>query len=1833
MAEFKLDKFKYIWRGDWTPSTEYLRDDIVRVNGKSYVCIVTHTSTGAFQNELEATLPGSNPPQPYPHWIVMTSGKTFIGIWTQGTAYNLGDIVIFNGTLYLCTDSHFAGSFSSEIGYWEIFAIGQKFVGDWQSGTTYAKGGIVKYNGNVYQCKNAHSAGGTLENNINDWELFKEGIEYKSDWIAGDNYRKNDLVRYGANIYRCTETHTANTLVLDLTKFQLEFPGTQANLLVWDSETDYQEGDVVRYGGYVYFATANNKDVDPSRSAGDSTTAWEILAKNSSFAGEYVYGSRYKTGELVLRGGYLYRALKDVNISDGSDSTLDYLDDSQWELVATGNKWSENWEQGSQFAVGEVVYYKGSAYKCTYEHVATMDNAPDNGSGYDFWDLAIQAGRPAGMQTKADLLTYGTTSDGSSLGDIALGIGDKTQSLSVTEDYEAFWRNFAYDAEAVYVSTKGDDVDGTGLGWKNAFRTIRHACEYIEDTFPAGTPAKIFVAAGRFEEVGPIVVPAGTVVMGDELRATTIVATPAINEYTNNYQYTKQLDVYISEFILDIISNVRIEKHPNNPATQTLVGVASDQPTAQVILDLIDQYEEFIEFRLPSENGTVDPVEYGTNILATDTARIAAYQQLFANKKFIAEEVYARLVENNPTITFTKRYQMADVQAMIRGIAYDLKYEGNHRTLYAARRYANSALGSQLDDLFRMRDTTGLRSCTTEGLTGTLNPPGVFDLYQRPTGGALVALDPGWGPDDERTWIVNRSPYMQGVTNFGTACSGCKIDGNLHNGGLRSMVANDFTQVLSDGVGAWVLNNARCELVSVFTYYCSVGYLAESGGVIRATNGNNSYGRFGSISAGGDPTETPQSCTLMNRNNEAQVEAVFSGLSDDRILAFEYSNTGENYTTATASVVGAGAQDETEFTDFRDGALFNARLINTSGSGREGGSNYLTRQGYAQDTPDASSSIIISQSDDTQFLSEIQGMRIIILSGTGAGQYGYVTNYNAVSRVVTVAKDSDGTPGWDHIVPGYPLEATFDPTTNYRFEPRVIANHPGYSSENKTIVDKTFVSAAFGGTSALYNGLIGQTGTGETFGLDPINSTWRVNREGPTYTVTAINPGAGYAVGDSITLDGANLGGASGTNDIIITVTAVTDDSSNSIDAFTYTGTPIGGLFVAIDNKSTLSFSADGEVWQNANLSFDAGADNYIKVLAEDNKFLAFASGLNTYSYSLTAETWTTRSLPITREWSDAAYGKNTFVLVGTNSAEALYSTDGGLSFTQTAMPQSDDWAVVAYGQGTFVAVTSGATQDVATSDDGITWTLQNAVLPAANTAWIRLLYGKNRFVAIAEDGTTAYSLDKGVTWTAGGSASDSGAFNVKNGIYAQGVFFSIGWASQVVAGGIVLEGHDECVTSEDGINWTTRTLNLSYKWQAIAQARINNESLFVVLAQNATGGLQHVKTGCQAKLRAQIGQGAFTNMLIWDPGSGYDEVDNPMVLTVTDNQFVSEVETDNRIGNGVIAQPDFVSRGGGYRVTSTTVTISGDGYADIIPEEGYLTLSGVTTIPGPGVQIRIDTVLDEETADPDDLKLFAGIEIEDLGDDGTGNGTRLVQFRVSPRLRNEYNLEHGTAVTLRSRYSQCRISGHDFLDVGTGNFESTNYPDIYAGGNYFVAAPENEVLEQDGGRVFYVSTDQDGNFRTGELFSVQQATGIVTISADYFDLDGLSELALGGVRLGGSGTVIREFSTDPTFAEDSNNVVPTQRAIASFLADRLSVGGENLETNAVQAGQVKIGTIDNIIDSASDGYINFPVDVDIFGTYTEEDEFGIETTKPVAVQGTIYLMQQLMKGPDESVQ
>ena len=50
---------------------------------------------------------------------------------------------------------------------------------------------------------------------------------------------------------------------------------------------------------------------------------------------------------------------------------------------------------------------------------------------------------------------------------------------------------------------------------------------------------------------------------------------------------------------------------------------------------------------------------------------------------------------------------------------------------------------------------------------------------------------------------------------------------------------------------------------------------------------------------------------------------------------------------------------------------------------------------------------------------------------------------------------------------------------------------------------------------------------------------------------------------------------------------------------------------------------------------------------------------------------------------------------------------------------------------------------------------------------------------------------------------------------------------------------------------------------------------------------------------------------------------------------------------------------------------------------------------------------------------------------------------------------EHNEAITIRQNYSQVRLTGHDFLDIGTGNTITTNYPQLYTEGYGSVNPPE----------------------------------------------------------------------------------------------------------------------------------------------------------------------------------
>jgi hypothetical protein len=211
----------------------------------------------------------------------------------------------------------------------------------------------------------------------------------------------------------------------------------------------------------------------------------------------------------------------------------------------------------------------------------------------------------------------------------------------------------------------------------------------------------------------------------------------------------------------------------------------------------------------------------------------------------------------------------------------------------------------------------------------------------------------------------------------------------------------------------------------------------------------------------------------------------------------------------------------------------------------------------------------------------------------------------------------------------------------------------------------------------------------------------------------------------------------------------------------------------------------------------------------------------------------------------------------------------------------------------------------------------------------------------------------------------------------------------------------------------------------------------------------------------------------------------------------------------------------------------------------------------------------------------------------GEYDGAYTAFLQVSPILKVADNLANGTAVTTRIRYSQVRLTGHDFLDIGTGGFTTTNYP----GHPSIVPTQSTEAVESNGGRVFFTSTDQDGNFRVGDLFTIEQSTGIATLNADAFNISGLQELSLGNLSLGGSSARVTEFSTDPFFTADSDSVVPTQRAIKAYIASQIGGGGASLIVNSVTAGDIQIGT--NQITNVTGGTINFNATVNFTGGIT----------------------------------
>jgi hypothetical protein len=1385
------------------------------------------------------------------------------------------------------------------------------------------------------------------------------------------------------------------------------------------------------------------------------------------------------------------------------------------------------------------------------------------------------------------------------------------------------------------------------------------------------------------------------------------------------------------------------------------------------------------------------------------------------------------------TYSFDEDSCKRDMREFIESIIYDLNWPGNYKSARSAVLYKNAVEGSEKSDMFQVSNATGLRNCTLRGLEGDLSDANDYGT-KRPTAGAYVALNPGFGPNDSKVWVQTRSHYSQNVTMFGYGCVGAKIDSALHAGGNKSMVKNDFTTILSDGIGVWCTgSDSLTELVSVFAYYSYAGYLAELGGRIRATNGNSSYGVYGVIAEGVDSQETPLYGYLNNRGAQAQItQTVTDGV--DKVLRFEYSNAGTNYTNTQHTINGSGFNAVAIGDEFRDGAVFETRIIDLNNGDGVGGTSYVTAANAAQ-TGDVG--FITIAATDQALSAAYVGMRIQITAGTGVGQYANILTYQTGSKIATIYKDSfttltatntttstnlitvastaslyAGMPiyftgtsfggitantlyyvrtsgltatqftisttgaagtavtlstasgtmsilaaGWDHVVPGNTIFNILDLTTTYTIEPRINYSTPGYTATARSLSgvatwrditygDNRYVAIANGSTSTSFSangttwanagalpttatwqdvvygggegavatviigGFGGQgavltavLGVANTIGnptADQVSSVTIVNGgagyttppvivftpvsggsgavatctvlNGAIATITVTVPGSGYGVSPtvsvatdrvtdiiavdwgknyfsapSVTIDDPYTGTAwssgatASLNDIIFfTNTTVTPNRKNWYRA------TAGGTFTTTGPTHTSGSTTNGTVTllyigttavvtpslTNAGVSsytINYSGQGYsvvpaITVLDTGARYVAIANGSTNNAYTTrsgitTTAAWTAGTALPASDFTSLAYGNGVYVIVG-GTASAASSTSGSL-WTTRVIPTlgSGTYSALTYGNGTFVAISTG---NVATaySANGTSWTA-GGNLPTSST-WNSVAYGNGRFVAIAT-GTrnVAVSTDKGLTWVL--SASQLPASTTWTQIkYGQGLFVA------------VASGGTTAATSPDGINWTLRAMPSSSNWQAVEFGEINTRPLWVAVS-NTSGTIgASIRTGAQALGRVKVASGVVIEVRMIEPGSGYPygtvsattvttnliTVDNTVNLvdgqpieffgtsagglveettyyvigsTITSTQFkVSAVQysatpvtlttatisamtyragpiftvTDPnkvktaafrvRVGDGALGNPSFSNRGQD-NATATSDTV-GDGYSDLFQVSTFINVYGLSEEPTPGANVEFASIPGEY------YKLVA---VTNYVEDGDNQGTYKATFQINPSLTTLNAPRHGDLVTTRLKYSQVRLTGHDYLYIGTGNQTDTNYPNV----DITTAIQANQALFTNGGRVFFTSTDQDGNFNVGNLFGVQQATGTATLNASAFNLSGLNSLQLGSIELGIDSAIITQFSTDPFFTADSDNVVPTQRAIRAYITAQIGGGQSALNVNTLTSGVIYI--------------------------------------------------------------
>ena len=653
-------------------------------------------------------------------------------------------------------------------------------------------------------------------------DLGKLRFHFAGDWSVATEYEINDIVKYGGNVYVYSNVvRTSGNLPTDPAYWALMVEGFKFRE-EWDTNTQYRVGDGVAHGGVVYIAIADSQGQTPP-----NPTYWSQFADGIQWEGEFDPARLYQANDIVKYGAQVYIAKQDT--SGNLPTQITY-----WEQFVSGISAEGVYNAATAYVPGDLVAYGANIYRCTAE---STGNLPTDPTYFELYNVGIDYqgewqsvnNYRVGQTVRYGGNTYRALSDNTNLApDLNPGTWEIVQT---GVNSRGTWTTATYYAINDLVNHGG-----------NTYQCLISHTAGVFDTDLAGPPPKW----QKFNS--------GVRYMGSWVSGTTYLKDDIVSESVSTYIATQDHTAG-SDFFID---------NGNGLWDSFVVGASYVLPNtagnAGKYLQTPDGVNYSWEFS--GANDKIFYVSEDSTSSADDPDHGQAIDYAFASLRYACDYINADVLNRTPATIFIKDGTYLEQLPIHIPPNTTIVGDGQRNCIIEPDTVNDNGFGVGISDdgvtpnaettMFFVNTGTMIEGILCRGLTGfqlgTTTPTDPEDATVK---GVYFRLEPNA--------VILKSPYIKESSAFSTGGVGAIIDGSVTGAASNpgSMVFHTFTQVHDGGIGFWIKDNGLSEIVSCFTYYCDMGYVASGGGKIRSLNGNNSYGTYGCISTGFDTTEVP----------------------------------------------------------------------------------------------------------------------------------------------------------------------------------------------------------------------------------------------------------------------------------------------------------------------------------------------------------------------------------------------------------------------------------------------------------------------------------------------------------------------------------------------------------------------------------------------------------------------------------------------------------------------------------------------------------------------------------------------------------------------------------------------------------------------------------------------------------------------------------------------------------------------------------------------------------------------------------------------------------------